>query len=63
MRDVIVADPAIGAIRKLALAGGMITLRQDGFRKVREGITTVEEILQVAGDGRDSNYEAPALTT
>ncbi len=31
----------------------MITLRHDGFRKVREGITTVEEILHAAGDVRE----------
>ena len=34
---------------------GMITLRHDGFRKVREGITTIEEILHIAGDV----HEAP----
>jgi hypothetical protein len=31
----------------------MITLQHDGFRKVREGITTIEEVLHVAGDVRD----------
>lgn len=33
-------------IRKQALAEGMITLRQDGFRKVLEGITTIEEVAR-----------------
>ncbi len=28
----------------------MITLGHDGFRKVREGITTVEEIFHIVGD-------------
>jgi type IV pilus assembly protein PilB len=28
----------------------MVTLRHDGFRKVREGLTSVEEVLHVAGD-------------
>jgi type IV pilus assembly protein PilB len=55
LRDVIVNNPSLGAIRKTALASGMITLRQDGFRKVREGITTIEEILHVAGDLQDSS--------
>jgi type IV pilus assembly protein PilB len=50
LRDVIVNNPSVAAIRQIALRDGMITLRQDGFRKVREGITTVEEILQIAGD-------------
>ncbi|TYO95065.1 GspE/PulE family protein [Desulfallas thermosapovorans] len=34
-------------IRKAAIAEGMITLRQDGLAKVREGITTLEEIMRV----------------
>ena len=28
----------------------MITLRHDGFRKVHEGITTIEEIMHISGD-------------
>jgi hypothetical protein len=28
----------------------MIALGHDGFRKVREGITTVEEIFHIVGD-------------
>jgi type IV pilus assembly protein PilB len=50
LRDVIVNNPSVAAIREVALRDGMITLRQDGFRKVREGITTIEEILHVAGE-------------
>ncbi|MFH1924238.1 MAG: ATPase, T2SS/T4P/T4SS family [Planctomycetota bacterium] len=53
MRDAIVANPNIGHLRKLAVDGGMVELRQDGFRKVREAITTVEEILHVAGEVLD----------
>jgi type IV pilus assembly protein PilB len=53
LRDLIIANPNIGAIRKLAVDHGMIALRHDGFRKVREGITTVEEILQIVGDTRE----------
>ena len=30
----------------------MITLKHDGFRKVREGITTIEEVFHIAGDSR-----------
>ena len=53
MRDVIVANPNLAALRRMAAAAGMIDLRRDGFRKVREGITTVEEILHIVGDIRD----------
>ncbi len=50
LRDMIVADPTIGNLRKIALRDNMITLAHDGFRKVREGITTVEEIFHIVGD-------------
>jgi type IV pilus assembly protein PilB len=36
------------AIDQVAREEGMITLKQDGFLKVSEGITTVEEVLRVA---------------
>lgn len=51
--DAVVGDPSIGAIREIARRRGMVTLRHDGFRKVREGITTIEEVMHVAGEGRD----------
>jgi type IV pilus assembly protein PilB len=50
LRDAIVSDPTIGNIRKIGTRDGMITLSHDGFRKVREGITTVEEIFHIIGD-------------
>jgi len=50
LRDAIVLDPSISNIRKIVERNGMVTLRHDGFRKVREGITTVEEIFHIAGD-------------
>lgn len=50
MRDAIVADPTIGNLRKIATRDNMITLGHDGFRKVREGLTTVEEIFHIVGD-------------
>ena len=34
-------------IKKLAVAEGMITMRQDGLRKVRQGRTSLEEIVRV----------------
>jgi general secretion pathway protein E len=37
----------LAALRELARAGGMTTLRQDGWAKVQAGITTVEEVLRV----------------
>jgi len=37
-----------GAIEKEAVAEGMITMKQDGYLKVLQGVTTIEEILRVA---------------
>ncbi|MFQ5670109.1 MAG: ATPase, T2SS/T4P/T4SS family [Acidobacteriota bacterium] len=38
-----------GEIMTLARADGMTTLREDGLEKVRQGITTLEELLRVLG--------------
>ena len=63
IRDAVSASPSLSVIRDLARQRGMVTLRHDGFRKVREGITTVEEILQAAGDSRESPETRPAVVT
>lgn len=36
------------AIEKIAMDDGMITMKQDGYLKVLEGITTMEEVIRVA---------------
>ena len=53
LRDMVVSDPSINSIRRIAVDSGMITLKHDGFRKVREGMTTVEEIFHIIGDTRE----------
>lgn len=37
-------------LEKTAIAEGMITLVQDGYLKVLEGLTTIEEVMRVAKD-------------
>lgn len=37
-------------IEEAAVAAGMITMKQDGYLKVLEGVTTLEEVLRVAQD-------------
>jgi len=37
-------------IRRLAIEQGMHTLRQDGFRNVLNGVTTLEEVMRVTED-------------
>jgi type IV pilus assembly protein PilB len=49
-RDAITRGDSISELRRIGTEQGMIALHVDGFRKVREGITTIEEILQIAGD-------------
>jgi len=34
-------------LRKRAIAAGMVTLRERGLVKVRQGMTTIEELLRV----------------
>ncbi len=50
LRDAIVANASINELRTIASQDGMISLNYDGLLKVREGITTIEEILHVAGE-------------
>ncbi len=59
IRDLVVANASLAQIRQAGLRGGMVTLRQDGFRKVREGMTTIEEVMQAAGEGRDGEPPEP----
>jgi general secretion pathway protein E len=47
-RQVLLKSPNASALRELAVAHGMTTLKQDGWRKVQAGLTTVEEVLRVA---------------
>ena len=45
----IVLERSLGAkIEEESKRQGMITMKQDGFLKVIEGTTTVEEVLRVA---------------
>ena len=51
IREMCVERINAGVIRKQAIKEGMITLRQDGWRKVQQGITTLDEVARVtAGD-------------
>jgi type II secretory ATPase GspE/PulE/Tfp pilus assembly ATPase PilB-like protein len=46
LRDKIAGSLNITELRTLALANGMISLRDDGMGKVKAGITTVEEVIR-----------------
>jgi type II secretion system protein E len=51
IRDLVVQRVNASLIRHEAIKGGMITLRKDGWRKVMQGVTTIEEVARTtAGD-------------
>jgi type II secretory ATPase GspE/PulE/Tfp pilus assembly ATPase PilB-like protein len=45
--DLTVKRAPLSEVRNAALANGMKTLKMDGFQKVLEGTTTVEEVMRV----------------
>ncbi len=47
IRNLIVNKAPQEEIRKQAIAAGMVTLKDDGMAKVKEGLTTMEEVLRV----------------
>ncbi|MDP2980473.1 MAG: type II secretion system ATPase GspE [Candidatus Omnitrophota bacterium] len=46
IRDLVVKRESLASIRNAACEGGMKTLRENGLKKVMEGITTIEEVLR-----------------
>lgn len=47
VRQEIVKKSSTEKIRQIAIQKGMVTLRQDGWRKVKEGVTTIPDVLRV----------------
>ncbi len=47
VKSTILRTSDANAIKKIGVENGMLTLRQDGARKVLEGITTIEEVFRV----------------
>jgi type IV pilus assembly protein PilB len=52
LRDAVARNPNVTEFRRVCTERGMVTLREDGFKKVSEGMTTVEEVLRVTGPAR-----------
>ena len=50
VRRLILANSDATQLRKAAIQGGMISLRADGLEKVKQGITTISEVLRVTQD-------------
>jgi|SRR3989344_2573321 len=47
VRDLIMKHANATEIKKASMKNGMITMIEDGFQKVMEGVTTIEEVLRV----------------
>jgi general secretion pathway protein E len=47
MRRLIMSGEDAGVLTRAARKNGMRNLREDGWRKVRDGVTTVEEVMRV----------------
>ena len=47
IRKEIVEKSSTERIKDVTLKKGMVTLRQDGWHKVKHGITTISEVLRV----------------
>lgn len=50
IQNLIVAHATSGEIQRKAIEKGMITMRQDGYLKALQGLTTLEEVNRVAAD-------------
>ena len=50
MRDLIARNVPLSELRQAALQQNMVTLRQDGLAKVKNGIASIEEVLSVTSD-------------
>jgi len=49
-RDTITSDPSINNMKRTFAAGGKACLYDDGIRKVKQGLTTIEEVMRVTED-------------
>ena len=46
LRELVLVGASALELRRKAIDDGMITLRQSGLRKVKEGVTTIEEVVR-----------------
>ena len=50
IQQMIVAHSTTSEIQRMAVSQGMITMRQDGYLKALQGVTTLEEVNRVTAD-------------
>jgi len=49
MEEFILTSPSSSALQKMAIKKGLVLMKQDGFIKVLQKITTIEEVIKAAG--------------
>ena len=49
MENLILKSPAVSEMREAAMKKGMLTMLEDGYLKVLEGVTSLEEVQRVLG--------------
>jgi type IV pilus assembly protein PilB len=47
LQRLIITNASVSEIQSYAIDNGMITMRSDGLMKVKNGISSVEELLRV----------------
>jgi type IV pilus assembly protein PilB len=47
IRDAVLRKASASEVRRIAVAGGMIPIIEDGFAKAQSGITTIDEVLRM----------------
>jgi type IV pilus assembly protein PilB len=62
LRRLIASRASEDALRDAALAGGMISLGEDGLAKVKSGQTTAEELLRVVTEVREMRTLCPGCS-
>lgn len=50
IQNLIVSHATSNEIQRKAIENGMITMRQDGYLKALQGLTTIEEVNRVTSD-------------
>jgi type IV pilus assembly protein PilB len=46
LRKAIMQEVSTDELRDLAMSEGMLSLREDGLKKVERGVTTMEEVIK-----------------
>jgi type IV pilus assembly protein PilB len=47
LRGTVLRNPSLDQLREVSLKNGMRTLKDEGFRLVDEGVTSLDEVMRV----------------